>query len=121
MRDGQVYLQQRPRRGLFARMWEFPGGKMDEGEPAVQALERECREELGVECCPGPKLAELTHYYTVFEVRLSAFVCPVPEGLPVDRRHRWVPIDELDEYPMPSANRQIVGRLRGSGSAVGGG
>jgi A/G-specific adenine glycosylase len=111
VRDGRVYLQQRPRGGLFARMWEFPGGKMGDGETAARALRRECREELGVECRPGPKLAELTHYYTVFEVRLHAFLCEPPDGLPVDATHRWVPLAELGDYPMPSANRQIVEKL----------
>jgi A/G-specific adenine glycosylase len=112
VRDGRVYLQQRPSDGLFARMWEFPGGKVDDGETAARALERECREELAVDCAVGPKLAELTHYYTVFEVRLHAFLCESPAGLPVDTTHRWVPVAELGDYPMPSANRQVVERLR---------
>ena len=75
-------------------MWEFPGGKVRPGESPARGLERECREELRVRCRPGEKIAELTHYYTVFEVRLHAFLCEPPEGLPVDRTHRWVPPEE---------------------------
>ncbi len=111
-RDGDVYLQKRPPDGLFAGMWEFPGGKVEDGESPARALERECREELSVECAPGGKLLELTHYYTVFKVRLHAFLCPAPEGLPLDETHRWVEVDRLDDYPMPSANRSIADRLR---------
>ncbi len=108
LRDGSVYLQQRGAEGLFARMWEFPGGKVEAGETPRAALVRECREELGVECAPGRRLLSLTHYYTVFEVRLHAYVCPVPEGLPEDTAHRWVALGGIGDYPMPSANRQVV-------------
>lgn len=111
-RQGEVYIQKRPPGGLFAGLWEFPGGKVCDDETPREALRRECREELGVDCEPGEKLVELTHYYTVFEVRLHAFLCPPPEGLPVDETHRWVVLEELDEYPMPSANRQVVEALR---------
>ncbi len=111
LRDGAVYLQQRGPDGLFARMWEFPGGKVEEGETPHAALVRECREELGVECAPGRRLTSLTHYYTVFEVRLHAYVCAPPEGLPEDATHRWVGLGEVGEYPMPSASRQVVERL----------
>jgi 8-oxo-dGTP diphosphatase len=92
-------------------MWEFPGGKVEAGETPRRALQRECREELGVECAPGRKLLSLTHYYTVFEVRLHAYVCPEPDGLPQDAVHRWVPLAEIAGYPMPSANRQVLQRL----------
>ena len=111
VRGGAVYIQQRPPEGLFGGMWEFPGGKVEAGETPRKALQRECREELGVECARGRKLLSLTHYYTVFEVRLHAYVCPAPERLPVDATHRWVAVAEIGEYPMPSANRQVVQRL----------
>lgn len=112
LRDGEVYIQKRPPDGLFAGMWEFPGGKVRDGETPADALKRECREELGVDCRPGRKLIELTHYYTVFEVRLHAFLCAPPHGLPTDRTHRWVRLDELSDYPMPSANRRVLEQLR---------
>jgi A/G-specific adenine glycosylase len=119
--DGRVYVQKRPPGGLFEGMWEFPGGKVQGGETPRRALARECREELGASVTPGRKLAELTHYYTVFEVRLRAFLCPAPPELPEDEAHRWVPLGELDRYPMPSANRRIVAALeahaQGQGSA----
>ena len=111
LRNGRVYLQKRPGTGLFAAMWEFPGGKVEKGETPVGALTRECREELGVDVKPGRKLLELTYRYTTFEVRLHAFLCRPPEGLPVDRTHRWVALRDLPSYPMPSANRRIVGGL----------
>ncbi len=109
--NGRAYIQKRPPEGLFASMWEFPGGKLETGEKPREAVVRECREELGVACRPLEKLIELTHYYTVFRVRLHAFICTA-EGLPEDRTHRWVDVEELDEYPLPSASRQVVDALR---------
>lgn len=110
----EVYIQQRPAGGLFAGMWEFPGGKAAEGErpsaaerPSTAAV-RECREELGIECRVVRKLCELTHYYTVFEVRLHAYLCEPRPPPPEDRTHRWVPLSALPEYPMPSASRQVA-------------
>ncbi|MHC4789074.1 MAG: A/G-specific adenine glycosylase [Planctomycetota bacterium] len=111
VRDGQVYLQKRPPGGLFAGMWEFPGGKVEAGETPAETVVRECREELGVACRPGRRLAELTHHYTVFEVRLHAFLCAACDVLPVDETHRWVAPAELDDYPMPSANRKVIAAL----------
>jgi len=108
----RVYIQKRPREGMFGGMWEFPGGKLQQGETPVEALRRECREELGVDVRPGRQLVELTHYYTVFEVRLHALICRAPRGLPENRSHCWIALAELDEYPMPSANRRIVSELR---------
>ncbi len=110
-RDGEVFLQRRPDDGLFAGMWEFPGGKLREGESPREGLARECREELGVAVRPGPKLIELTHYYTAFHVRLHALLCPDPGGLPLDDDHCWVAADKLSDYPMPSANRRVVEAL----------
>jgi A/G-specific adenine glycosylase len=113
--DGpEVYIQKRPADGLFAGMWEFPGGKAAEGERPKEAVVRECREELDVECRVVRKLTELTHYYTVFEVRLHAYGCAVEAPLPEDPTHRWVPLAELDSYPMPSANRAVVAAVQGS-------
>ncbi|MGD2174935.1 MAG: A/G-specific adenine glycosylase [Candidatus Brocadiaceae bacterium] len=106
--DGRAYLQRRPPDGMFGGMWEFPGGKLEDGETPEAAVVRECREELGAECSPERKLIELTHRYTVFEVRLHAFLCTPSAKLPVDEAHRWVALEELESYPMPSANRQVV-------------
>lgn len=111
-RDGCVYIQQRPPGGLFAGMWEFPGGKLLEGETPAQAVVRECREELGITVTPGRELLELVHYYTVFEVTLHAIPC-APATDPVeDDTHRWVPLADIESYPMPSANARIIERLR---------
>jgi A/G-specific adenine glycosylase len=116
---GRVYLQQRPAGGLFARMWELPGGKVGTRETPAEAVRRECREELGVECAVREELTELTHFYTVFAVRLHAFLCAPLSAPPEDAAHRWVPLAELGACPVPSATRRVLDRLaaRDSGQA----
>jgi len=111
LRGASVYVQRRPQRGRFAGMWEFPGGKLRRGETPRRALVREVREELGVACRAGRALDPIVHRYTVFEVTLHPFVCRPPARLPLDDTHRWVPLDELRAYPMPSANRRLVEAL----------
>ena len=111
LRDGCVYLQKRPPGGLFAGMWEFPGGKAEAGETSRAALVRECREELGIDCVPGRRVARVVHYYTVFEITLHAYRCEPPVDLPLDRTHRWVALGEIGDYPMPSASRRIITEL----------
>jgi A/G-specific adenine glycosylase len=110
-RGDEVYVQKRPAGGLLAGMWEFPGGKVRRGEAPHAALARECLKKLGIGCQVRRKLTELTHYYTAFRVRLHAYLCWPPDGLPADAEHRWVPLHRLDEYPMPSANRRVVKAL----------
>jgi A/G-specific adenine glycosylase len=115
LRDGEggreIYIQKRPPGGLFAGMWEFPGGKAEEGERPKDAVVRECREELVAECRVVRKITELTHYYTVFQVRLHAYECAPESPLPEDSAHRWIPLAELHSYPMPSASRQVAALL----------
>jgi len=112
VKDGQVYLQRRAHEGRFAGMWEFPGGKVEQGETPAAALAREIKEELGVRCTPTGALAPILHRYTEFQVRLHGFLCRPPARLPLDAAHRWVPLSRLGRYPMPSANRKLIEAVR---------
>lgn len=112
LRDTSIYIQRRPAEGLFGGMWEFPGGKLEAGETPEHAVMREVREELGVECEPVEKLTSFVHYYTRFRVTLHAFICEAHDRVETGEAHRWVPLEEIEQYPMPSANRQLIGNLR---------
>jgi len=108
LRDGRMYLQKRPPGGLFAGLWELPGGEVEPGETPRQAIRQEVEEELGVRCEVGQRLDRFKHYYTAFEVTLHAFFCDAPQGLPQDETRRWVAPQDALRYPMPSANRRLV-------------
>lgn len=115
--DGRVLLAERPAGKQLAGMWEFPGGKVDPGETPEAALIRELKEELGItveKAC----LAAFTfasHAYESFHLLMPLYVCRVWEGTvqPLEgQRLAWVKVGEMDQYPMPPADKPLVAMLR---------
>lgn len=106
---GRYLIQQRPPQGLFAGLWEFPGGKREKGETLREALRREIKEELGVNVRREKRLLKLRHAYTRFQVKLYVYACELdrPPLLRGSGR-RWVSLRALKRYPFPSGSAQIV-------------
>ncbi|SMC22791.1 A/G-specific DNA-adenine glycosylase [Desulfacinum hydrothermale DSM 13146] len=121
---GRIYIQKRRAGGLFAGMWEFPGGKIEDGESPRQALARELWEELGVHVQIEEKIGRIRHAYTRFRVTLHAYSCRLrPSGQQVTARAaeqgRWVDPRDLGRYAFPAANRRLIRSLQempGSGA-----
>ncbi|WP_123290529.1 A/G-specific adenine glycosylase [Desulfosoma caldarium] len=118
--NGKVFIQKRPPEGLMAGLWEFPGGKAQKGETPEGALRRELAEELGVTVSITEKITEIRHAITRFRLHLHAFRCVLnpPEQsirLRVATEGRWVPVDALDGYAFPSANRRLIRLLQSAG------
>ncbi len=108
-RDGRFLVQQRPRTGLLAGLWEFPGGKLEPGETPRKAVRRELMEETGVRPEGLRYLTTVRHSYTRFWVTLHVFVCGLgAQVLPPRRGRRWVSLDAIRRYPLPSASVRIV-------------
>lgn len=119
IREDKVLIACRPSHGLLGGMWEFPGGKQQEGEDLAQCLEREISEELGAQITVGARVGVYRHAYTHFRVTLYAFECTliVGEPHPVEASEvRWVKISELSQYPMGKIDRQISQTLVSSTS-----
>ncbi len=101
----------------MAGLWEFPGGKVEDGETPEIALIRELEEELGIntwESCLAP-LTFASHKYEDFHLLMPLFACRKWEGTPVSRerqRLKWVRAQELQKYPMPAADVPLVSILR---------
>jgi A/G-specific adenine glycosylase len=113
-RAGQVLLARRPSKGLLGGLWEFPGGKLEPGENLPQGLEREIREELGVDIHVGQPFGVYRHGYTHFKVTLHAFFCRLERGEPQALHASelaWADPSTLKAYPMGKIDRQIAGRL----------
>ena len=113
--DGRVLVAQRKADDMLGGLWEFPGGKCEDGETLPQCLAREMREELGVEIEVGKPLAVVKHAYTHFRITLHAFRCRLVAGEPrcLDcAAFRWVTEDELDALPMSVADRRVARVLR---------
>jgi A/G-specific adenine glycosylase len=113
-REGRLLIARRPASGLLGGLWEFPGGKLEDGEELPAGLRREIREELGVEIEVGAPLGVYRHAYTHFSVTLHAFTCALLSGEPqalYASDLRWVTPAELPDYPMGKLDRQISLRL----------
>ncbi|HNT25149.1 MAG TPA: A/G-specific adenine glycosylase [Anaerolineales bacterium] len=113
-RGGQVLLAQRPQNGLLGGLWEFPGGKQQDGEDLPACLRREIDEELGVAIEVGPELGVYRHAFTHFRITLHAFCCQLLAGQPRPIQAadiRWVTPVDLETYPMGKVDRQIAKKL----------
>lgn len=114
--DKRVLIAQRPKGKPMAGLWEFPGGKVEEGETPEDTVIRELCEELGVRVTK-PCLAPLTftsHDYLEFHILLPLFVCRRWEGTPVPREAqdiKWVRANRLRDYPMPPADEPLISHL----------
>jgi len=115
--DGRVLLQQRPPGKTMAGLWEFPGGKVQDGELPESALIRELREELGVdteESCLAP-FTFASHSYDEFHLLMPLYVCRIWKGTATPREGQelaWVRPTGMADYPMPPADRPLVAMLR---------
>ncbi|MBP7707508.1 MAG: A/G-specific adenine glycosylase [Candidatus Aminicenantes bacterium] len=113
-RRGRFLIQERAEKGLLAGLWEFPGGKVEPGESPRAALRREVREEVGIEVRVLKRLATVTHAYTRFRVRLHAYLCALRDpGFEPGPRRRWVTMNGIRRYPLPSGSVKIVEALAG--------
>jgi len=115
--DGRVLLGQRPEGKSMAGLWEFPGGKVEEGETPEQALIRELQEELGINTwssCLAP-LTFASHAYEKFHLLMPLFACRRWEGTPMSNEGqalKWVKANDLRNYPMPAADIPLIPILR---------
>ena len=107
--DGRFLVAQRPRGKVYEGYWEFPGGKVEAGESAPQALARELREELGIEVRTAYPWITRRHVYEHATVDLHFYRVMRFDGEPHGRENQafaWQTIDALDVGPMlPATNR----------------
>jgi len=114
-RAGKILIAQRPLDKHQGGLWEFPGGKVEEGEPVQQALVRELEEELGITATAVRSLIRITHDYPDKSVCLDVWEVLEFVGEPHGREGqpvRWVTPAELDEYDFPAANKPILAAAR---------
>jgi 8-oxo-dGTP diphosphatase len=114
--DGRVLIAQRPAGKSMAGLWEFPGGKVEDGEAPEASLIRELQEELGIvvnEACLAP-LTFASHAYRNFHLLMPLYVCRHWEGQVTAQEGQtlaWVKPNRLRDYEMPPADVPLISHL----------
>jgi len=113
----EILLAQRPEGKSMAGLWEFPGGKVEEGETPEFALMRELEEELGIETRPTcyHPIAFASHSYDDFHLLMPVFALRMWKGEVTAREHQaleWVKPLDMPNYAMPEADIPLIATLR---------
>ncbi len=97
-------------------LWEFPGGRVQEGESDAEALARELNEEMGVRVRVAEQVMHLRHDYPDYEIDFSVFRCSlIPPESEIQHLgihdHRWVTLAEMSQYEFPAADARTLEKL----------
>jgi 8-oxo-dGTP diphosphatase len=115
-RDGHYLITQRRGSAVLPLMWEFPGGRVEDGEMDAHALKREVRHRLGGEIEVGKLISFVSHPYEHYVVDLFLYECTlVSDALEVKNvnAYKWVTSAEFDQYPFTPADEASMNKLLG--------
>jgi A/G-specific adenine glycosylase len=116
-RGSHYYIQQRMPDDIWGGLWEFPGGRIEEGESPEQAAVREIAEETGWQADTLTPFITVVHHYTRYRVTLHGFFAELadPETAPTltaASQYAWASLVQLSDYPFPAGHRQLVAALQ---------
>lgn len=111
--DRKIFIQKRRENDVWANLWEFPGGRLQEGETPESAVVREYCEETGFAVGNLEKIALIRHSYTKYRVILHCYFCRLQNGstepvLHAAQAYRWVDYSELSQYAFPAGHRKLL-------------
>ena len=113
--DGLILAAQRSGSMSLPLKWEFPGGKIKEGESPEDCLSRELIEEIGIQPAVCRQLPPSTHHYDNFTVTLFPFICSIRSGTITLHEHAavaWLPPGELSSLDWAEADRPVLAAYR---------
>ena len=111
--ENEILLSKRPEKKHLSGYWEFPGGKVEEGESPEKALVREVKEELNIDInnkCIAP-LSFSEFDYNNFQLLLLLYICRRWDGVPMSMENNkleWVKPNMLRDYKMPPADDALI-------------
>lgn len=113
--DGRYLITQRRSSAVLPDLWEFPGGRVEDGESDAAALARELHEKLGCTAQVDEPLMVVEHAYDVYDLTFVVLRARLLSPAQAQRvqQIRWVRPDELDQYPFPGADQRTVDALLG--------
>ena len=113
---GRYLITQRSKTASLPLLWEFPGGRVNDGEQAVEALKRELKERLGLDVEVAEEAMLTHHEYATYNVDFRVFHCRLTRS---DQEvshakvndHRWAALDEMGEFQFPDADARTLAKL----------
>jgi 8-oxo-dGTP diphosphatase len=114
-KDGKVLSTQRSEIMSLPLKWEFPGGKINDGERPEECLSRELHEELGLTVVISRALTPITHQYPTFIITLYPFVSRITTGEIILHEHKaftWLPPEKLHELDWAEADMPVIKNYR---------
>ena len=109
--EGKIFIARRKEGKTMGGKWEFPGGKLEQGETEQACLQRELLEELGMQVKVGEKLGENEHHYTDFSIRLIAYQCEfisATYALTDHDAYEWVEVKVLSSFDLADADIPLL-------------
>lgn len=114
VREGRYLLCQRAAKAVLPLLWEFPGGRVREGESDEAALQRALGERIGCAGAVGPMLMDIVHPYEGYTLTLAVYRCDIGDAEPTVgniETFAWVGPEDFGDYPFPGADQRTIDAL----------
>ncbi len=111
--NGKTFIQQRLADDVWGSLWEFPGGRMEQGETPEQTVIREFMEETEFAVRVKEKITTTVHHYTRYKVTLHCFLVSLAQQetdpiLHAAQEFHWLPFEELHHFAFPAGHRKLI-------------
>ena len=110
----KILITKRLNKNFLPGLWEFPGGKIEKNETAIQAIVREVKEETNLTVSNPIFLGNIKHKYSHFGVNISLFISfpKSIKSLNLSQEYRWIKMKDILNYPLPKANHKMLDILK---------